>query len=48
MDNVNASHNKNVGILEQKIKELEDAASLAKSDADKLKVRSITVMTCPP
>jgi hypothetical protein len=42
MGNVNASHDKNIGMLEQKVKDMEEAASLAKSDADKVKVRSIT------
>jgi outer membrane murein-binding lipoprotein Lpp len=48
MDNVVASHNKNVGILEQKVKDMEEAASLAKSDANKAKVRSTNVTTFPP
>jgi outer membrane murein-binding lipoprotein Lpp len=42
MDSVNTSRNKNVETLEQKVKEMEEAASLAKSDADKVKVRSMT------
>lgn len=38
MGSVNASHNKNVELLEQKIDELKESLSLAKSEGDKVKV----------
>lgn len=42
---VNASHNRNVEILRKKEKEMEAAISFAKSEADEVKVFSISLTT---
>jgi hypothetical protein len=39
MGSVNASHSKNIELLEQRIQELNNAKSLAKAETDRVKVR---------
>ena len=45
MGDVNAFHHKNVENLEQKVKDMEKEAAVAKSDAEKLKVSAMAVLS---